>query len=79
MLIKMCGKESNSVSEALVALLVRVLGCLAGLWPLNIKHLRVLQCPEEEFQVLISFCEKWRTKKHECVGIYNVIVSTFSN
>ncbi len=67
-LIKMCGKESNSVSEAMVALLVRVIGCLAGMWPLNVKHVRILQCPQDEFDYLTSFCDRWRTKKQDCVG-----------
>ena len=71
-LIKLCGRESNSVSEVQVALFVRVIGCLAGLWPLNNKHIRILQCPDTEFELLRAFSDKWRTKKQECVGEYEV-------
>jgi hypothetical protein len=77
-LIKMCGKESNSVSEAMVALLVRVIGCLAGLWPLNRKHLRILQCPDSEFTVLTTFCDKWRLKKSEISGSLLTITITIT-
>jgi hypothetical protein len=60
------GVDLGGVGEAMTALIVRVVGSLAGLWPLGSRHAHVLSCPEDEFRILVEFADRWQHKPRDC-------------